>query len=52
MWLGEGEESSKQRERERERKLMDKDNSVVIAGGRRWVEVEEGIGEIHNDGKD
>ena len=48
--MGEGEESSKQRERER--KLMDKDNSVVIAGGRRWVEVEEGIGEIYNDGKD
>ena len=30
---------------------MDINNSEVIAEGRRWVEVEQGIGEINGNGK-
>lgn len=36
---------------EQKRKLMDMDNSMVIVGGRAWVEVEEGMKGINGEGK-
>ena len=35
----------------KEKELMDMDNSVVIAGERVWVEVEEGVRGINGNGK-
>ena len=34
-----------------EKGLMEMDNRVVIAGGRGWIEVEEGIREVNGNGK-
>ena len=35
----------------KEKGLMDMNNSVVIEGGRGWVELEEDIRGIHGNGK-
>ena len=35
----------------KEKELVDTGNSVEIVGVRRWMEVEDGIGEINGNGK-
>ena len=40
-----------EQKRKTEKELRNKDNSVVITGGREWVEVDEGMRDINGDGK-